>query len=66
MLIGVPKETKDHEYRVGLVPSSVRELAAHGHRVLIEHGAGLGAGLADRDPRRSEGAGGLFRHRQVY
>ena len=49
MLIGVPKEIKDHEYRVGLVPSSVRELAMRGHRVLIEQGAGLGAGLADRD-----------------
>src|SRR5262245_1733628 len=55
MLIGVPKEIKDNEYRVGLVPSAVRELAASGHRVLVETGAGLGAGLADSD---YEAAGG--------
>ena len=49
MLIGVPKEIKDNEYRVGLVPASVQELVHHGHRVMIEAGAGLGAGLADAD-----------------
>ncbi len=49
MLVGVPKEIKDNEYRVGLVPSTVRELTANGHRVLVEKGAGLGAGLADAD-----------------
>lgn len=49
MLIGVPKEIKDHEYRVGLVPSTVRELTTHGHGVLVEQGAGLGAGLTDKD-----------------
>lgn len=49
MRIGVPKEIKNHEYRVGLVPSSVQELVHHGHEVLIEAGAGLGAGLADAD-----------------
>ena len=49
MLVGVPKEIKDSEYRVGLVPSTVRELAANGHRVLVERNAGLGAGLADAD-----------------
>ena len=47
MLVGVPKEIKVHEYRVGLVPSSVAELVHHGHDVLIERGAGLGAGLED-------------------
>ncbi len=47
MLIGVPKEIKNHEYRVGLVPSSVRELVAQGHRVLVEGGAGTGIGAAD-------------------
>jgi alanine dehydrogenase len=36
MLVGVPKETKDNEYRIGLVPSTVRELADKGHRVLVE------------------------------
>ena len=40
MLIGVPKEIKNHEYRVGLVPSSVREFVAHGHDVLVETAAG--------------------------
>ena len=47
MRVGVPKEIKDHEYRVGLVPSSVAELVRHGHDVLVERGAGLGAGLDD-------------------
>ena len=47
MLIGVPKETKVHEYRVGLVPASVRELVHRGHRVLVETGAGLGIGCGD-------------------
>jgi alanine dehydrogenase len=48
MLIGVPKEIKNHEYRVGLVPSSVRELVHHGHKVLVETGAGEGIGMDDR------------------
>jgi len=51
MLVGVPKERKDHEARVGLVPSSVAELVHHGHTVLIERGAGVGAGLSDDDYR---------------
>jgi alanine dehydrogenase len=49
MLIGVPKEIKIHEYRVGLTPSSVRELVAHGHQVAVETAAGGGIGLADTD-----------------
>ncbi|HZP33338.1 MAG TPA: alanine dehydrogenase [Candidatus Acidoferrales bacterium] len=47
MRIGVPKEIKVHEYRVGLVPSSVRELVHNGHEVLVEKGAGDGAGISD-------------------
>ena len=47
MRVGVPKEIKDHEDRVGLVPSSVAELVHHGHEVLVERSAGLGAGLGD-------------------
>jgi alanine dehydrogenase len=47
MLIGVPKEVKSHEYRVGLVPGNVRELAHHGHEVLVETGAGAGIGFDD-------------------
>ena len=49
MLVGVPKEIKDNEYRVGLVPSTVRELTEKGHQVLVETGAGSGAGLPDAD-----------------
>ena len=51
MLIGVPKEIKVHEYRVGLTPESVRELAARGHRVMVEKSAGEGIGASDRDYR---------------
>ena len=47
MIIGVPKETKTHEYRVGLTPTSVRELVAHGHQVIVETNAGAGIGAAD-------------------
>ena len=55
MRIGVPKEIKDHEYRVGLVPSSVAELVHRGHTVLVESGAGAGAGLGDDDYRAAGG-----------
>jgi alanine dehydrogenase len=48
MLIGVPKEIKTHEYRVGLVPASVRELIVHGHKVLVETNAGGGIGFNDK------------------
>lgn len=48
MLVGVPKEIKNHEYRVGLVPGSVRELIAHGHEVVVQSGAGLGIGFEDQ------------------
>ena len=47
MLVGVPKEIKTHEYRVGLVPASVRELTHHGHDVLVETAAGAGIGFED-------------------
>jgi len=47
MQIGVPKEIKTHEYRVGLTPGSVRELVHHGHEVLVERGAGQGIGFDD-------------------
>jgi len=49
MKIGVPREIKVHEYRVGLVPASVRELVAAGHSVAVESGAGLGVGCSDGD-----------------
>ncbi|QQS53381.1 MAG: alanine dehydrogenase [Candidatus Competibacteraceae bacterium] len=51
MRIGVPKEIKVHEYRVGLTPDSVREFTAHGHQVLMETQAGAGIGSSDDDYR---------------
>jgi len=53
MLVGVPKEIKVHEYRVGLTPSSVREMVAHGHQVLVQTDAGIGIGADDGDYRRA-------------
>ena len=55
MRVGCPKEIKNHEYRVGLTPASVREYIAHGHEVLVETGAGTGIG-ADDDTYRAAGA----------
>jgi alanine dehydrogenase len=49
MRVGVPKEIKNHEYRVGLTPASVSELTAAGHTVNIQTGAGLGIDFADKD-----------------
>lgn len=49
MLIGVPKEIKNHEYRVGLIPGSVRELINHGHQVIVQKDAGMGIGFTDQD-----------------
>ena len=51
MLIGVPKEIKNNEYRVGLIPSSVRELVEHGHEVVVERGAGTKIGFDDASYR---------------
>ena len=56
MLVGVPREIKTHEYRVGLVPGSVRELTHHGHQLLVETCAGAGIGFADDDYRRAGAA----------
>jgi alanine dehydrogenase len=47
MLVGVPKEVKTHEYRVGLVPGSVRELVHNGHKIVVETNAGAGIGFGD-------------------
>jgi len=55
MEIGVPKETKDQEFRVGLSPSSVRVLTERGHQVWVETGAGLGAGFTDADYQQAGG-----------
>ena len=47
MKVGVPCEIKNHEYRVGLVPASVRELTLRGHEVFVEHNAGAGIDFSD-------------------
>lgn len=49
MIVGVPKEVKDQENRVSTTPAGVAELGAHGHRVLVERGAGRGSGFADEE-----------------
>ena len=49
MRVGTVREIKNHEYRVGLTPESARELAAHGHEVWVESGAGAGIGASDAD-----------------
>lgn len=55
MDIGVPKETKDQEYRVGLSPTSVRVLTDHHHQVFVETGAGAGSGFSDADYEQAGG-----------
>ncbi len=55
MHVGVPREIKNHEYRVGLTPSSVREMVAHGHQVSVECGAGRGIGATDEVYRKAGG-----------
>lgn len=52
MIIGIPKETKVEEFRVGLTPAGTRELARDGHRVLVETGAGAGSGFSDDEYRK--------------
>ena len=53
MRIGVPREIKNHEYRVGLVPASVSELCRQGHQLMVETGAGSGIGASDNDYRQA-------------
>jgi alanine dehydrogenase len=47
MRVGIPREVKNHEYRVAITPAGVRELASHGHKVFLEQGAGVGSQLTD-------------------
>jgi alanine dehydrogenase len=56
MRIGIPKEIKTHEYRVGLTPSGIRELIHHGHPVVVQSGAGAGIGFDDEAYRRAGAA----------
>jgi alanine dehydrogenase len=53
MLVGLPREIKDNEFRVGLTPSAVRELATHGHKVIVQTGAGEAIDLCDDDYRNA-------------
>ena len=55
MLIGLPKEIKDNEYRVGMTPGAVKVLTRRGHRVLVQSGAGLGSAIADEEYRQAGG-----------
>jgi len=65
MIIGVPKEVKDHETRVGLVPSGAIALREAGHQVIVEAGAGLGSSITDREYKEA-GAGLLASARDVW
>ncbi len=56
MLIGVPKEIKNHEYRVGMTPASIHEAVVHGHSAIVETGAGAGIGCSDADYRAAGAA----------
>ena len=65
MRIGVPKEIKNHEYRVGLTPGAVREYVAHGHEVIVQSGAGAGI-AADDAAYRAAGAGIVDTAEEVF
>ena len=53
MLIGVPREIKNHEYRVAITPAGVHELTGRGHEVFVEHDAGLGSSITDEEYREA-------------
>src|SRR5262245_60965689 len=53
MIIGIPKEIKDHEYRVALLPSAAYQLIQRGHKVIVQSNAGLGSGYPDEDYRQA-------------
>ena len=65
MRVGVPKEIKASEYRVGLVPANVHELVVHGHEVLVEHDAGAGIGCSD-EQYAAAGASVVVRAEEVF
>ena len=73
MIIGVPKEIKDKEYRVSLTPGGAESLVHEGHEVLVQHGAGVGSGYGDEEyvrgrrldyPDRRRGVGARGHDRQ--
>src|SRR4051795_8235962 len=55
MIVGVPKEVKDNEYRVGLVPAGVKALTDAGHKVIVQKSAGDGSGIMDEEFVRAGG-----------
>lgn len=65
MIIGVPKEIKEQEHRVGLLPAGVRQLVRSGHEVLVETGAGAGCGYPDTE-YAAAGAGIVGSHEEVF
>ncbi len=69
MIIGVPKEVKEHEYRVGMTPSGVKDLVKGGHRILVECAAGEGSGFSDEDYSKGGaevcGAGRLYQKAEL-
>src|ERR1041384_3396522 len=65
MIIGVPKEIKEQEYRVALLPSGAYQLIKRGHEVLVERGAGLGAGYPDSEYEQA-GATLLDSHEEIF
>jgi alanine dehydrogenase len=65
MIIGIPKETKNKEYRVALLPSAAYQLIKRGHQVVVERGAGIGAGYLDQDFEQA-GAALVDEHKEVF
>jgi alanine dehydrogenase len=65
MIIGIPKEIKDHEYRVALLPSAAYQLIQRGHQVMVERNAGTGAGYPDSDYEQA-GATLVADHRAIF
>jgi len=65
MRIGLPKEIKNHEYRVGLTPAGVRELVSHGHEIVVETAAGAEIGLSD-DAYKAAGAAVVDTPQEVF
>ncbi len=65
MIVGIPKEIKEHEYRAGILPVGVEELSRSGHRILVQKGLGLGSGIRDADYERS-GAAIVERAEEVF
>ena len=65
MIIGVPKEVKEQEFRVALLPSAAYQLISRGHHVLVEHGAGVGSGYPDAEYQKA-GATLIADHAEVF